>query len=246
MILVGWLLLLAQNIGGGASIGGVSSVGGGVPAAAIARVNQGAFGALTISSEAVTQALGWTVGSGHFLTVFAAAGSGSIISSVVANPGAYAMTQAAYLSASHNVIGLYYLPNTTSGINSITINWTSSNGSTVSLEAAEYSGLSTTAAPVSAGLTNDSGFVTVTTWTSSAYTAVASGLLISCSANNGAAGSFTSGSGWTQTASYGGGTTPETTLQEILAPSAGSISGTGTWSVGTAGQYYDNAIVEFK
>jgi hypothetical protein len=242
-------LLLFQGVGGHGGFGGKAGVGGGVSApAGITRVNQGVWGQQTITGEMVTGSLAWTVGTGHFLVAQVAYNSATL-ASVVANAGStpYTMTLAACETSdsAHVADCIYYLDNT-AAITSVTTNWTSSNGSAASLAVAEYSGLSTTAAIVNTTVVSNSGYVPSTTWTVGPYTATAGDLLITASANSGTpGGTFSASSPWTVVTSSGGGN-PNIVLQEDLAVTAGSYTGTGTWSLGANYQVYSNLIVGFK
>jgi uncharacterized protein YceK len=111
----------------------------------ISRVNQKAWGGITVANETVSQSLGWTVGSNRFFVLQLGGGNniGANTTSVTAYAGstAYPMKMAANMNGSQASSVLYYLPNA-SGITSVSLTFYETNGSSISLIAAEYSGMS--------------------------------------------------------------------------------------------------------
>jgi hypothetical protein len=213
------------------------------------RVNQGAWGDLFVSGNAVTQSLGWTVASHDFLVVeVGGASSGSTINSVIAYAGAtpYTMTLATVETGSHSAVALYYLPNA-SGITSVTVNYAGNNGADVNVIAAEYSGLSTTASVVGSAVTADSGYTNAQTWSVGPYTAPVGGLVLTGLAHTTYSSSetFTAGLGWNIVANYSAGTGGTNLVLEEQLKGAGSCTGTGSTSLNSY-TYFDTFIVGFK
>jgi hypothetical protein len=243
-----FIFALLIQIGGSGGVGGTAGVGRTTPVITIARVNAGSTGNQTIASELTTTSTGSTTTAGNFFRVVVSVKSGTILT-VTANPGSLAMTQAANFVGARSTVGVWYLPNIASGVNSVTVAYSSSNGSIATIDSAEYSGMSTSATVVNTFVTCSSAFIT-TAFTCGPYTATATNLLVgACAANQDSAGAtWTSGSGWTTTNTW---TTPGTDTtawsMEQLAPSAGSYSTSGTLSSGaTLGQFYDCVIGSFK
>lgn len=214
--------------------------------AIIARVNQNCFGNLTVASNAVTQSLGWTTGTGNF---FALSIGGASITITSATASGTTMTQDATVTdASSNTEALMRLANTGS-VSSVTVNFSGSNGSIVTLCAAEYSGVSTSATPVNTAVTGSSGFVNTNTWTNGAYTATAGNLVLSgVEASIFHTGTWAATGSWTLVTSYGtfSSTSVGAMLEEQRNVSAGSFIGTGTWSNGAGdGARYNYFTVSY-
>jgi hypothetical protein len=214
---------------------------------AIARVNQGCFGNITITgTETITQTLGWTTASGDFLVLTISGLSITITSATGSGTG---MTQDVTVTDPNlNTEALMRLANTGS-VSSVTVNFTGSNGSVVTLCAAEYSGVSTSATPVNTAVTGFSGFVNNNTWTNGSYTATTGNLVIAGAEDEiGGTGSWGVTGSWTLVTSFGtlSGTSVGAMLEEQLNVSAGAFIGTGTWPRGvTDGAKYTYFTVSY-
>jgi hypothetical protein len=210
---------------------------------AISRVNQGCFGNLNVSGGVVTQSLGWTTASGDFL-VLQVAGLSITITSATAS-GATMTQDATVTDGFANTTALMRLANTGS-VSSVTVNFTGSNGSIVGLCAAEYRGVSPTATPVNTAVVGSSGAVNTNTWTNGAYTAAYGNLVLSGAGEKQGGGVWGAGSGWTMVANFSAMANSSLMMEEQLNVSAGSFTGTGTWSLGAGGAHYTYYTVSYQ
>lgn len=215
------------------------------PATSITRLHQGAWGNLTPVDEGVAQSLGWTVAKGNFLVAFVAGSPGATITGATAYAGttAYPMLQAACYPIGRQPICLYYLPNAPA-VSSIDLAFNESATSTFTLIAAEYNGLSSTAAPIDAGVVADSGYQYSATWTAPQYVAPAGSLVLAGAVSNGGSGTWTAGPEWSLVSSYGGGTAPEAMLQDQAPATSVAVDATGSFVPGY--QYFDSIMIAFK
>lgn len=253
LILVSALLAASgQMVMTGGSRKIFSSGGGGITLVSAQVLPQTA-----ISSNICTLTLGTTIGTGHFLWVQADTSNNgaTALTNVKAYVGgtggtAYTMTLVGRVDVdTHGATNFLYLDNT-AAIDTIQATFSSANGSYCEFLVAEYSGVSTTAAPQAAYIGNGSGFVSVGTWSTgaTAYTAVGGGLLLSGAINSSAsAGPWGATSPWTLVTST---VTSAHGLQSMLEAqtsySAGSFTGQGTWGTPSGGLYYESYIVEMK
>lgn len=246
------IALVLLQIGGGATVGGKATIGGVAPSvpATITRVSQDVCGNQTIGSNIATCTLGTTVTSGNLTVVFVVGQSGNTLTGATAFVGGTptSMTSCFNTTPDRDVIGLFYLPNSTA-FTSIQSNWTGSNANTTSMVVAEYHGLSPTATCTPTPVTAGSGFVSTNTWgPTSSYTVAANQLLLSgTAANTGSTGVWGAGAGYTLVASDStGGANTNLMMEEDISPAAGGYVGTGTLSVGSGGTHYDFWIGAFQ
>jgi hypothetical protein len=212
------------------------------PSASFTLVNKNAWNS-TVVSEAYTRSLGWTVTAGNFLMVLVIMQPGGTCTGVNAklSSTSYPMTNAISFTTGRTPVYMYYLPNA-AAVTSVVGSFSSSNGSALSLMAAEYSGLSSTASIVNTAQTSDSGFVDTSTWSTPSYTAAAGSLLLAGCASNLTGGTWGAGTGWTLAKSYSTG--ESVMLEHQFNVSATSYTGTGTISLNN--QYMDCFIIAFK
>ena len=194
---------------------------------AIARVNQGCFGSLSISGGAVTHATGWTTASGNFFVVEVSTPAIGTITGVTAS--GTGMTLDAGPVADNVQVAMFRLDNTGS-ITTITISVTGNNGGLLGFCAAEYSGVSLTATPVNTAVTGMSGFESATnTWTNGSYTATAGNLVLSgCGATLDTSNTWAAAGSWTLVGSDDSAASANLMIEEQLNVSAGGFIGTGT------------------
>lgn len=241
---------LAQMPMGGVTV----SPGGGGGAITLAN-HMNAAGAIPASPYLLTQALGFTASSGNFMVCAVARAINSTtadITSVSINDGVtdYAMTAATTsLEATRGVIILYYRANI-AAVTTVKVQFANS-GADYAVECGEFSGMATTATTVNTAVTNQSGFVSSTSWStfgSSHYTATAGNLLIAGCAEIGSVnvGTWTVGTGYTAIDSVNAAQSVQSMIEYQSSPPPGSYDGTGTWSQGAGGQRYESFIVSFK
>ncbi len=223
----------------------------------MAYVNGGGYGPFTTTSGNSFGAQSiWSVSAGNTLVVVFSLGT-AVNSSVctgggvVANPGSYAMTVLlnGYV-ASRGSACVFYLDNTPSGINSITVNTGTGESSKIgSFVAAEFSGLSATAAVNGTPLNTLSAYVNPGTWTTTSATTATGGPSL-CLAGDvmyqrSDQTAWSHGSGWTAGPGILNSSTslPGVYLEYVLNASAGSYTGTGGYTLSSGASGYDNAWV---